>query len=154
MEAALHLLGILRAHEGRYEEAGEAFLRAIEAEPEMVGSYVELGMIYACRGEYGKMSEALSQAVEVGPGGVRAYLGERPLGDVTAPTAREPKTPTTTAAGAAAESEDMPSIVGLAIAHISQGCDNEAVRVLEQVHEYERPPAVVALLALARLLRE
>jgi tetratricopeptide (TPR) repeat protein len=60
---SLHLLGILRAHEGRYEEAGEAFLRAVEAEPEMVGSYVELGLVYACRGEYEKMIEALRQAV-------------------------------------------------------------------------------------------
>jgi hypothetical protein len=93
---ALHLLGILRAHEGRYEEAGEAFLRAINADPEMVGSYVELGLVYACRGEYGKMIEALRQAVEVGPGGVRAYsTSDRwetslRLGRRTRPNMRQP----------------------------------------------------------------
>jgi tetratricopeptide (TPR) repeat protein len=46
-----HLYGILCAHEGRYDEAEEAFLSAVEAEPELAGSYVELGLVYACRGE-------------------------------------------------------------------------------------------------------
>ena len=77
---ALHLLSILRAHEGRYDEA---FLGAVEAAPEMVGSYVELGPGYACRGEYRKVVEVLRQAVEVDSGGVRAYLGRQPLGDLT-----------------------------------------------------------------------
>jgi hypothetical protein len=80
---ALHLLGILCVHKGRYEEAEEAFLGAIEADPEMVGSYIELGLVYACRGEYPKMVEVLRQAVEAGSGGVRAYLGRQPLGDLT-----------------------------------------------------------------------
>jgi tetratricopeptide (TPR) repeat protein len=78
---ALHLLGILYAHEERYEEAEEALLGVVEAEPEMAGSYVELGLVYVRRGEYGKMAEALRKAVEVGGGGVRAYLGEQPLRD-------------------------------------------------------------------------
>jgi tetratricopeptide (TPR) repeat protein len=76
-----HLLGILYAHEGRYEEAASAFLRAVEVDPEMAGSFVELGLVYARRGDYPKMTEALTRAVEIGTGGVRAYLGERPLGD-------------------------------------------------------------------------
>lgn len=79
---ALHLLGILRAHEGRYDEAEEAFLGAVEAEFEMVGSYVELGLVYACHGEYRRMTEALRQSVEAGPSGVRAYFGRQPLGDL------------------------------------------------------------------------
>ena len=41
---ALHLWGILCAHEGRYYEAEDTFLRAVEADPKMVGSYMELGM--------------------------------------------------------------------------------------------------------------
>jgi tetratricopeptide (TPR) repeat protein len=83
-----HLLGIIHAHEGRYEEAEEAFLRAVKANPEMAGSLVELGLVYAARGDYPKIAEALARAVEVGAGGVRAYLGERPLGD--APVAPAP----------------------------------------------------------------
>jgi hypothetical protein len=57
MSSALseHLLGILCAHKGRYYVAEQAFLNAVEAEPEMVGSYIELGLVYACRGEYGEM---------------------------------------------------------------------------------------------------
>ena len=51
--AALHLPGILRAHEGRYGEAEAAFLRVAEAEPQTAGLYVKLGMVYACRGEEG-----------------------------------------------------------------------------------------------------
>lgn len=151
---ALHLLGILCAHEGRYDEAEEAFLRAVEEEPEMAGSYVELGLVYACRGEHSKMNGALRQAVEVGPGGVRAYLGEHPLGDFTTPTARECDRPISATAEPVDASEDVPSLVTLAIAHLSESRDDEAVRVLERVHERGRPPAVVALLALARLLRE
>lgn len=55
---ALHLPGVLHAFEGQYEEAGEAFLRAVEAKLEMVGSYVELGLVYACRREYQKIRGA------------------------------------------------------------------------------------------------
>lgn len=85
---ALHLLGILCAHEGRYYEAEDAFLRAVNVDPEMAGTYVELGLVYACCGEYGKMLGALARAVEDLPGGVRAYLRERPLGDLTPANSR------------------------------------------------------------------
>jgi len=50
---SLHLTGILRADEGQYEEAAEAFLRAAEAEPQTAGSYVKPGVVYARRGEEG-----------------------------------------------------------------------------------------------------
>lgn len=63
---SLHLQGILHGYEGRCEEAEAAFLQAVEAEPEMVGSYVELGLVYACRKEYARMVEALRRAVDVG----------------------------------------------------------------------------------------
>jgi tetratricopeptide (TPR) repeat protein len=150
---SLHLLGILRAHEGRYEEAGEAFLRAVEAEPEMVGSYVELGLVYACRGEYPKMIEALRQAVEVGPGGVRTYLDERPLGDLTA--ARAPGEPEHASAGDRGDSESARPPLALAMSLMAAGRDGEAAAVLEQALEGkpEAPPAVAALLALTYLLR-
>jgi tetratricopeptide (TPR) repeat protein len=150
---SLHLLGILRAHEGRYEEAGEAFLRAINAEPEMVGSYVELGLVYACRGEYPKMIEALRQAVEVGPGGVRAYLDERPLGDLIA--ARAPGEPEPPSASAGGDSESVHPPLASAMSLLAEGRDGEAAAVLEQALEGkpEAPPAVVMLLALTNLLR-
>jgi tetratricopeptide (TPR) repeat protein len=79
---SLHLLGILHAYEGRYDEAEAAFLQVVEAEPEMAGSYVGLGLVYACRKEYSRMVEALRRALNVEAGGVRAYLGELPLGAV------------------------------------------------------------------------
>jgi hypothetical protein len=85
----LHLLGILCAHEGRYEEAEAAFLRAVEADAELAGSYVELGFVYACRSKYVRMVEALRRAVGVGAGGVRAYLGGHPLGEITTGPAAE-----------------------------------------------------------------
>jgi tetratricopeptide (TPR) repeat protein len=150
---SLHLLGILCAHEGRYEEAGEAFLRAIEAEPEMVGSYVELRLVYACRGEYPKMVKALRQAVEVGPGGVRAYLDERPLGDLTA--ARTPAEPEQASAGAGGDSESVHPPLASAMTLLAEGRDGEAAAELEQALEGkpEAPPAVVMLLTLTYLLR-
>jgi tetratricopeptide (TPR) repeat protein len=150
---ALHLLGILCAHEGRYYEAEDAFLRAVEAEPEMVGSYVELGLVYACRGEYGKMIEALRQAVEVGPGGVRGYLDERPLSDLTA--ARVPGEPKNASAGAGAGSESVRLPTASAMSLLAGGRDGEAAAVLEQALEGkpETPPAVAALLALTYMLR-
>lgn len=150
---ALHLLGILCTHEGRYYEAEDAFLRAVEAEPEMVGSYVELGLVYACRGEYPKMIEALRQAVEVGPEGVRAYLDERPLGDLTA--TRAPGEPEHASAGAGGDSESMNPPLASAMSLLAEGHDGEAAAVLEQALEGqpEAPPAVAALLALTYLLR-
>lgn len=140
---ALHLLGILRAHEGRYDEAEEAFFGAIEAEPRMAVSYVELGLVSACRGEYRKMAEALRQAVAVGPGGVRAYLGERPLGDV----------PGDVAAGTTANGNGVASIV-TAMAYMADGRDAEAAVVLKEAVKAKSssPPLAVALLALAYLL--
>jgi tetratricopeptide (TPR) repeat protein len=140
----LHLLGILHAYEGRYDEAEEAFLGAVEIEPEMVGSYVELGLVYACRSEYRRMAAALRQAVAIGPTGVRAYLGQRPLGDL----------PGDAAAGTNADGGDVASI-GTAAAYIADGRDAEAAVMLEETLRDKPggPPPAVALLALTRLLR-
>lgn len=141
---ALHLWGILCAHEGRYYEAEGAFLGAVEAEPEMVGSYVELGLVYACRGEYPKMVEALRRALGVGAGGVRAYMGERPLGDV----------PTDVTACTKADGEGVPSLI-TAMSYLAEGRDEEAAGMLEQVLEGQpvNPPAAMMLLTLAYLLQ-
>jgi Flp pilus assembly protein TadD len=141
---ALHLWGVLCAHEGRYYEAEGAFLSAIEVDPEMAGSYVELGLVYACRGEYRDMVEALGRAVAGGAGGVRAYLGERPLGDV-------PADATTSTEG---DGEGVPSLA-TAMEHLAEGRDAEAAVILERSLEGKpsSPPLSVALLALAYLLR-
>jgi tetratricopeptide (TPR) repeat protein len=150
---SLHLLGILHAHEGRYEEAAEAFLRAVEANAEMACSYVELGLVYACRGGYARMLEALRRAVGVGAGGVRAYLGERPLGDI----APEPATDARRSASRddVGEGEDAPSLIALAISHLAAGRDNQAAAIPELMlgRRPKYPPAAVALLALSYLLR-
>jgi tetratricopeptide (TPR) repeat protein len=150
---ALHLLGILCAHEGRYEEAEEAFLRAVEADPEMAGSYVELGLVYACRGEYGKMLGALARAAEDLPGGVRAYLMERPLGGLTpagsrAAPGRAPDDLEHDGAGTHALLTSATSLLG-------EGRDGEAAVMLEQSLEGKPAgrPAVTAVLALTYLLR-
>lgn len=148
---ALHLLGILRAHEGRYDEAEEAFLGAVETEPEMVGSYLELGLVYACRGEYPKMIEALRQAVEVGSAGVRAYLGRQPLGDLAG--APEPGSYGHTRGGGGGKSEVVTQLVA-AMSSLAEGRDAEAARMLERAlgGKLAGPPPLVALLALTYLL--
>ena len=140
-----HLLGILYAHEGRYEEAGEAFLRAIGEEPEIVGSYVELGLVYARRGEYRKMAEALRKAVEIGERGVRAYLDEQPLGG--APGALS-------GAAACGQAEAVHSSAAAAMTYLARGRDDEAAAMLEEGlrSRESRPPVLVALLALTHLL--
>ncbi len=52
-ESFRHFLwGVFYAWEGRFEEAVGALRNAIEADPEVVGPYVELGMVYACLGRY------------------------------------------------------------------------------------------------------
>lgn len=149
---ALHLWGILCAHEGRYYEAEGAFLVAVEAEPEMAGSYVELGLVYACRGEYPKMVEALGQAVEAGSGGVRAYLGRQPLGHVA--FAPEPGSCTNTQQGGGGEGDFVSPLVA-AMSYLAEGRDEEAERMLEHalVGKSAGPPPLVALLALTYLLR-
>lgn len=149
---ALHLLGILRAHEGRYEEAEEAFLGAVEAEPEMVGSYLELGLVYACRGEYGKMIEVLRQAVEAGSGGVRVYIGMQPLGDLAG--ASELGSSGHTRMGGGGKSSVVTPLVA-AMSSLAEGRDEEAGRMLERALEGKPAgePPLVALLALTYLLR-
>lgn len=148
---ALHLLGILRAHEGRYDEAEEAFLGAVEAEPEMVGSYVELGLVYACCGEYRKMVGALGQAVEVGSAGVRAYLGRQPLGDLA--SAPEPGSYGHTRQCGGGKSGVVTPLVA-AMSYLAEGRDEEAARMLERALEGgpTGQPPLVALLALTYLL--
>jgi tetratricopeptide (TPR) repeat protein len=150
---ALHLLGIFCAHEGRYEEAADAFLRAIEAEPEMVGSYVELGLVYACRREYGRMIEALRRAVEVGPGGVRAYLRERPLGDLTPANSRG--APGRAPDGLEHDGAGTHALLTSATSLLGEGRDGEAAEMLEKSLEGKPAgrPAVTTVLALTYLLR-
>lgn len=149
---ALHLRGILCAYEGSYDEAEEAFLSAIEAEPEMAGSYVELGLVYACRGEYGKMVGALRRAAEGLPSGVRAYLGEQPLGDGDAagPQGALGRTP----GGIEADGGGTHSLLTSAMSLLAEGRDGEAARVLEEAPagQLVGRPAVAALLALTYLL--
>jgi tetratricopeptide (TPR) repeat protein len=149
---ALHLLGILCAHGGRYDEAEEAFLRAVGADPEMAGSYVELGLVYACRGEYSKMVEVLRQAVEAGSGGVRAYLGSQPLGDIAG--APEPGSYGHTRQGGGGKSDVVTPLVTV-MSYLAEGRDEEAVSMLEQALEGKpaSPPPLVTLLALTYLLR-
>ena len=149
---ALHLLGILRAHEGRYDEAEEAFLGAVEAEPEMVGSYVELGLVYACRGEYRKMVKVLGQSVEGGAGGVRAYLGSRPLGDLA--SAPEPVSYGHTRQCGEGKRDVVTALVA-AMSHLAEGRDEEVAGMLERAlgGKPAGPPPLVALLALTYLLR-
>lgn len=146
-----HLLGIIHVHEGRYEEAVEAFLRAVKVDPEMAGSLVELGLVYAACGDYPKMAEALTRAVEVGAGGVRAYLGERPLGDIPVPLAPD----VNVRASTDPEGEAVPAAIAEAMTHLAMGRDEEAAVILEHAVEIEpvRPPEVVALLALTYLLQ-
>jgi tetratricopeptide (TPR) repeat protein len=148
---ALHLLGILCAHESRYDEAEEAFLQAVRADPEMAGSYVELGLVYACRGEYPKMVEVLRQAVEAGSGGVRAYLGSQPLGDVAG--APEPGSYGHARRGGEGKSDIVTPLVA-AMSYLAEGRDEEAARMLEQAlgDEPAGPPPLVGMLALTYLL--
>lgn len=150
---ALHLRGILCAFEGRYEEAEAAFSGAIEADPEMAGSYVELGLVYACRGEYGKMLGVLGRAAEGLPGGVRAYLRERPLGDATPTASRGAPGPASDDTGE--DGRGTHSLLSSAMSLLEEGRDGEAVVVLEKSLEGkpEGQPAFSAVLALTYLLR-
>ncbi len=149
----LHLPGILRAHEGRYGEAEAAFRKAVEVDPEMVGSYVELGLVHVCRGDHRRMLDSLRRAIGVGPGAVRGYLGQQPLGDLRAePHGGEPGA---TAGGNEAQSPAALPDIAMAMTDMAAGRDDEAVWRLELVPEgrgRETPP-VVTLLTLAYLLR-
>jgi tetratricopeptide (TPR) repeat protein len=118
----------------------------------MAGSYVELGLVYACRGEYPKMVGALRQAVETSSGGVRAYLGRQPLGDISG--APEPGSYGHTRRGCEDKS-DVTAILVAAMSYLAEGRDEEAARMLEQAlgDEPAGPALLVALLALSYLLR-
>lgn len=146
-----HLRGIAYAYEGRHAEAEEAFLRAVEMEPDMAGSYVELGLVYACRGEYARMVEALRRAVATGEAGVRAYLGERPLGDVLPGRMSDASRRAPEGGGGGREVTAL--LLDSAVSHIAAGRDEEAAQVLEpMVGQAEVTPAASALLVLCCLL--
>lgn len=108
----------------------------------MAGSYVELWLVYACRSEYRKMVEALRTAVAAS--GVRAYLGERPLGEI----------PVDAAANTKAIGGGMPVLV-TAMAHLAEGRDAKAADMLKQSLENQPGslPLLVALLALTYRLK-
>ncbi len=148
----LHLPGILHAHEGRYGEAEAAFRKAVEVDPEMVGSYVELGLVHVCQVDYRRMLDSLRRAVGVRPGAVRAYLDKQPSGDLRAePHGGEPGP---AAGGNESESPAALSAMTLAMTDVAAGRDDEAVGRLELVpvgRGRETPP-VVTLLTLAYLL--
>lgn len=67
--------------------------------------------------------------MEIGAGGVRAYLAERPLGDIYPGPATEARG--SASEGGEGEEEDMPALVALAMAHLAAGRDKEAAEVLE-----------------------
>lgn len=110
----------------------------------MVGLYVELRPVYACLGRPRKMTEALRRAVAVGLGGVRAYLGDWPLGNIYVDAAASTK-----------DSGNVLPALLTATAHLAHGCDAEAAGMLEQSLENHRssPPLFVSLLALTYLLQ-
>jgi hypothetical protein len=98
------------------------------------------------------MVEALRRAVATSGAGVRAYLGERPLGDV--PPGRMSGAPRRAPEGAVGGREATALLLDSAVSHLAAGRDGEAARVLELiVGQLEVTPAALALLALCYLLR-
>lgn len=143
-ESFRHFLwGLFYAWEGRFEEAAEALRSAVEADPEVVGSYVELGMVYTCLGQYRQMVEVLRQAVGIGPSAVRAYFGEGPQSGV-----REYHP-----ASVEGAKETASRIVVTSASRIASGHDREAAGRLEMALRIDRSngPAVM-LLTVAYLL--
>ena len=60
--------------QGKYDEAIEAFTKAIELDDEYVfSSYVNLGVVYFEKGEYDKAIDACTKAIELDPGFIGAY---------------------------------------------------------------------------------
>jgi Tfp pilus assembly protein PilF len=84
---------------------------------------------------------------------VRAYLDERPLGDLIA--AQAPGEPEHASAVAGGDSEGAHQLLASAMSLLAEGRDGEAAAELEQTLEGkpEAPPAVAALLTLTYLLR-
>lgn len=98
------------------------------------------------------MVEVLRQAVGAGSGGVRAYLGGPPPGDVAG--APEPGCYGHTRQGGEGESDVLAPIVA-ALSYLAEGRGEEAARMLEQALEGKPlgPPPLAVLLALTYLLR-
>lgn len=140
------LWGVFYAWEGRFEEAVDAFRRAVEADPEMVGSYVELGMVYACLGRYEEMVDVLRQAISVGPSAVRAYLGEGPQSGAREHDPRSVD----------GVKEIASRLVVSAASHIASGRDREAAGKLEMAVRINRRngPAMMLLAVVYLLMRE
>ena len=62
-----HLLGVVHLALRDHGAAEDAFLRAIEVEPELVGAYVALGRVYGITGRYDEALAKLNRAIDLNP---------------------------------------------------------------------------------------
>lgn len=148
---SLHIQGIYQAQAMLYTQAIESFRQAIEIEPIMVVSYVELGLVYATTKEYRKMFKVLQQGVSISAEGIRAYLSEEPFGDRPMPS----PPPDTSPQKMTAEERHghAQRLMQLALSHLSSKSDLTAIGGLELSLNIEQEnPIAVMLLTLAYIL--
>jgi tetratricopeptide (TPR) repeat protein len=63
----LHMLGVVRAKQGRLDEAELIFLEAISLEPGFALSYYDLGILYQTRGRWAEAREAFMRCLNLTP---------------------------------------------------------------------------------------
>jgi tetratricopeptide (TPR) repeat protein len=66
-EAALNLLGALRAKQGRLDEAEALFTRAVRSDRGLVGAHMNLAYLHLLKGEPEKSANALKEVLRIDP---------------------------------------------------------------------------------------
>ena len=67
--------GIAALQEGKYEKAVEAFVKAVEEEPEHAVGYINLGNVFASLGDPEKAEPFFQQAITLDEDAGTAYYG-------------------------------------------------------------------------------
>ena len=67
--------GIVAMQEGKYEQAVESFLKAVEEEPESAVGYINLGNVFASIGDPEKAEPFFQQAITLDENAGTAYYG-------------------------------------------------------------------------------
>jgi tetratricopeptide (TPR) repeat protein len=151
------ILGIVLSDVCGEEYAAELYRQALHHDPESVAAHVRLGISYAYAEDYTAMIVAFSDAIRLDPQAARraTYSGLEeasqigrilfPPEHVTASKAYESAIP--------AEFKESGELVVQATRRLSEGRDEEAVRVLERSLRIDETDwFAVALLSLAYLL--
>ena len=141
---ALNLLGVVRAKQGRADEAEGFFLRALKSSPALVGAYLNLGQLYLDGRQDERALWAFGEALKLAPDrpdiNFQAATLRAERGEYAAALAHLRKVP--------ADPSDFDHLVLLVRCHLGLGREEEARALVRRIARSDAaPPEALASLA-------